>query len=104
MKKLVKKPVTVEKVVEKITQMEESIEDQPGGLETLLGKRVFIMCSYFYTGVLTGVNGVDVELSEPELVYETGSWAKKSFASSEKLPTDKLNIRTASIESYFEMK
>lgn len=103
MKKIVKKPVTVEKIVEKVTEERSEVVEVDGGMETLLGKKVLVLCNYFYHGTLSGVNGKCIELSQPGIVYESGSWADNNWKDLQKLPTEKLYINVDSIESYFEV-
>lgn len=70
------------------------------GLEALLGEKVQVWCvNYIYTGILAGVNEHDIELTQAQVVYETGSLAG--------LPKDAQAtfngvwfVRTSAIESY----
>lgn len=76
------------------------------GLLNLLGKRVLLMCSnWFYCGTLTGVNTQCVELTDPEIVYETGDWAeaKTKWKFSQKLPAKTCFVGVSFIESYMEL-
>lgn len=57
------------------------------GLVGLLGERVLLMCnSYFYTGILEGVNQSCVLLKNPSIVYETGDWSASKFKDAQRLP------------------
>lgn len=101
MKKIKEVPVVTEKVVEKVTSMQSSIVEEDGGLITLLGKVVnFHCCNYNYQGVLTGVNTSDIELTNAQVVFETGAYTSKEVKYGEKIP-GKLFIRTSAIESYW---
>jgi hypothetical protein len=79
------------------------IEEVQGavGLDSLLGEEVLLICSaYFYAGKLTGVNETFVQLDDPVIVYETGSWNSKGYSNAEKLHTKRFFVQRASIESY----
>ena len=79
------------------------IEEVQGavGLDSLLGEEVLLICSaYFYTGKLTGVNETFVQLDDPAIVYETGSWSSKGYGTAEKLHTKRFFVQRAAIESY----
>ena len=85
--------------MKKLREIVEVTEDV--GLEGLLGNPVLLICSaYFYTGVLSGVNDTFVELEEPSIVYETGSWSSKGYSNAEKLHCSKLNVMRQAIESF----
>ena len=87
--------------------MKKLVEEISGeGLESLLGETVILFCmNYFYTGKLTGVNTDDVILTNPEIVYETGSFAEDGWSDAQRLSfCDELYVRTASIESYGKVK
>ena len=71
------------------------------GLQALLGENVLLMCAnYFYTGKLTGVNDSFVELTDPSIVYETGSWSDRKYTNAEKMHTSKWYVQTAAIEAF----
>lgn len=75
------------------------------GFEALLGERVTLLCAnYFYTGKLLGVNDDCVLLGEPSIVYETGAWTEKGWKDAQRLPTDRLYVQRASVESYGLLK
>lgn len=81
--------------------MKRLVETTGEGLEGLIGESVLVMCSnYFYHGKLVGVNEKDIVISDPHIVYETGSWDEAGFSDSQKLPTKEWLIRTEAIESY----
>lgn len=104
MKKLVKTPKVVEKVVEKVTEEVSEVVEVDGGLLTLLNKKVmFIQSNYNYYGTLTGVNGREVELTDPYIVYETGAWSNPAWKDAQKLPTDKAYLAISANEVYFEV-
>ena len=83
-------------------KMKRVIEtDEQSNLEKLLGKKVLIMCSnYFYTGTLSGVNDVFIELTDPAIVYETGEWSNRDYQTVENMHTDKWNVSISHIESF----
>ena len=105
MKKIKETPIVEKRMVEVETIVgvrTETVEEE-GGLSTLLGKNILLICmNYFYYGKLTGVNGT-VELENPYLVYETGSWSANKFANAEKLPSNKLYVKLEAVESYLEV-
>lgn len=104
MKKIIKTPKTVEKVVEVVVEETSEIKEMEGGPVTLLGKEVYISCSsYAYVGTLIGVNDKFLEVENPSIVYETGPWMNKDWKDAQKLPTDKLIIFQIQIESLFEV-
>ncbi len=75
-----------------------------GSYDSLLGKYCYIRCcNYAYSGTVSAVNGVVLEISNPEIVYETGTWSAKKWANAEKLPTNVLKLSFASIEAAFEV-
>jgi len=78
------------------------VEEVSGeGLEKLLGEKVLLMCgNYFYAGILEGVNSDCVLLKDPQIVYETGEWSAKTYATVEKLPAAQWYVQRAFIESF----
>lgn len=85
-----------------VEQVIEDISDE--GLYTLIGKRVTLFCaSYFYTGVLVGVNESSVKLEDAGIVYETGPLTDNEWADMQRLP-GAWYVRVASIESFGILK
>lgn len=79
-------------------------EVEGAGLISLLGQRVTFYCmNYFYTGDLTGVNEVCVELSNPSIIYETGPHNTKEWKNAQALPNT-LYVMMSAIESFGVMK
>lgn len=75
------------------------------GLESFLGKKVLIIAqSYFYSGILTGINSTCVLLEEALFVLETGDFAKSGYDYAEKVPGGKCYVQKSSIEAFFEAK
>ncbi|MDE1766537.1 MAG: hypothetical protein KGI27_09765 [Thaumarchaeota archaeon] len=71
------------------------------GLQSLLGEKVILLCNnYFYAGTLTGVNETCVQLTDPEIVYETGEWTAKKWANAQAFPAKELYVQTAMIEAF----
>lgn len=100
MQRLVKSP-SMRQVV--VTEDVFEVKEVDGGYIDLLGKLVIVMCdSYIYTGKLTGVDALCIELIEPCIVYETGPWNASKFSNVESLPAPTLLISTSKIESMFE--
>jgi len=78
--------------------------DLKEGLEKLLGKRITLFCCrYIYTGTLVGVNDACVLLTDPGIVYETGSFDTDQWKDMQKLPHD-WYVQISSIESFGELK
>lgn len=85
--------------------MKKIVEVSDEGLEGLMGDVVTLFCAnYFYTGTLTGVNSTCVQLTDPSIVYETGSWANSDWENAEKLPTKSLYVQCAAIEAFGVLK
>jgi hypothetical protein len=104
MKRVKTSPVQVERVVEKVIEQKSEIVETEGGMITLLGKQVLFHCmNYNYTGKLIGVNLTCVELEDPSVVFETGSYNAKEIKLSEKLPNN-LFINISTIEAFWEVK
>ena len=86
--------------MKKIIQVTE-VENE--GLISFLGKRTFIVAqSYFYEGILTGVNDTCVLLEDANFVLESGDFTKDKLAYAEKIKSGKIYISVSHIESFFE--
>ena len=85
--------------------MKKIIEEKEGeGLEKLLGECITVFCvNYIYTGKLTGVNETCILLTDPSIVYETGSFSDKHWKDAQVLPND-WYILINSIESFGVLK
>ena len=80
--------------------MKKLIEVENGGLLSLLDENVLVFCvNYIYTGKLTGVNDDCIQLSDAQIVYETGDFQQAGFKDAQPLPTSEWFIQLASIES-----
>lgn len=85
--------------------MKKIVEVSDEGLEGLLGEKVTLFCAnYFYTGTLSGVNHTCVQLTDPSIIYETGSWADSDWKNEEKLPSQSLYVQCAAIEAFGVLK
>ena len=86
--------------------MRKIIEQVEGeGLEKFLGERITLFCAnYIYTGKLSGINDTCVLLTDPYIVYETGSFTESGWKDAQKLPTDEWYIQVSAIESFGKMK
>lgn len=83
--------------------MKKLVEVNDEGLVGLMGKRVTLMCmNYFYLGTLEGVNDHDVLLTDPSIVYDTGSWTGK-YSDSQRLHGDSVYVRLSAVEAYGEL-
>lgn len=78
------------------------VEEVDGeGLIGFLNKRVLLMCSsYFYEGILEGVNASFVKLTDAYIVFETGPFTDKSYKDRQKLSSSEWYVTTQSIESF----
>jgi len=80
--------------------MKRLVETTGEGLEAYLGQKVTLFCLvYIYTGVLSGVNEHDVELTDPFIVYETGELNSGDWKDAQQLPSPHY-VRTSAIESW----
>lgn len=76
------------------------VEVENEGLMALLGENVLIFCAnYFYAGKLTGVNETCVQLTDAQIVYETGGLCEKTYKDAQKLPSV-WYVQTSAIESF----
>ena len=74
------------------------------GLEALLGENVTIFCmNYIYAGTLVGVNSSFIKLENASVVYDTGAFSKKDWATAEELP-GAWYVQNSSIESFGLLK
>ena len=77
------------------------VEVDGEGLVALLGERVLLLCAnYFYTGKLIGVNDTFVQLEDPAIVYETGSWLDAKMKDEQHLHTKQWYVSRSFIESF----
>ena len=85
--------------------MKKIVEEKEGeGFEKLLGERVTVFCAnYIYTGKLMGVNETCILLTDPSIVYETGSFSEKHWKDAQSLPHD-WYILVNAIESFGVLK
>ena len=105
MKKIVKTPVLVEKIVERVTEeRSEIVDDKTSVWDGLLGKEICIFGAvYIYSGTLSGVNGDTVMLTNTSIVYETGAFSDKKWKDAQKMPANEVMIQKAMVESFFEV-
>ena len=90
--------------MKKLAEVIEVIEVESEGLIGLMGERVTLMCmNYFYAGTLGGVNDTCVLLTNPSIVYQTGSWSEKNYEDEQSLPSD-LYVQISSIEAFGRLK
>lgn len=85
--------------------MKKIIEEKEGeGFEKLLGEKITVFCAnYIYTGKLMGVNETCILLTDPSIVYETGSFSEKHWKDAQALPHD-WYILVNAIESFGVLK
>lgn len=85
--------------------MKKLVEVEGSGLDGLMGEVITLLCCrYIYTGKLVGVSDDCVELENPSIVYETGSFDNKDWADAQELPHKTFFISRQSIESFGVMK
>lgn len=71
------------------------------GLESLLGKRVLLMCAgYFYEGKLVGLSETTCKLEDPSIVYSVGAWSNKDYLDIQKLNKPTWYVQIGLIESF----
>jgi hypothetical protein len=79
------------------------VEVENEGLMSFMGERIFIVAqSYFYEGVLSGVNNTCVLLEDAYFVLESGDFTKNTITNAEKICNGKLYVQCSSIESFFK--
>jgi hypothetical protein len=75
------------------------------GIAELLGERITLFCwNYIYTGKLVAVNGEEVTLEDPAIVYETGPFNEKNWKDAQSLPEKQWTVCMQAVESYGVMK
>jgi len=80
--------------------MKRLVETTGEGLEAYLGQKITLFgLVYIYTGVLSGVNECDVELTDAKIVYETGELKSGEWKDAQLLPSPWF-VRTSAIESW----
>ena len=80
--------------------MKRLVESEGEGLVAHLGEKVTLFgLVYIYTGVLSGVNDFEVELTDAKLVYETGPLASGDWKDAQTLPSP-WSVRLAAVESW----
>jgi hypothetical protein len=101
MKKLIE---TKKEVV--MQEAESKVVDTDGGLLTLLGKTVLFHCmNYGYIGRLMGVNTLDIELHDMQVVFETGAYTSSKMKDAQKIHGSGVGfLKLAAIEAYWEIK
>lgn len=86
--------------MKKIIQVTE-VENE--GLEAFLNKKIFVVCrSYFYAGILTGINSECILIEDARFVLQSGSFEGSKFDESEKVKGGKIYVSKNAIESFFE--
>jgi len=69
----------------------------------MMGETVLLICSaYFYHGKVEALSDVEVELSNPGIVYQTGDWADEGFEDKQNLPGN-VFIKLHAVESYVQI-
>ena len=73
-------------------------------LTPFVGKNVTVGCNFIYYGVLKSVDEDTLTLSNPKMVYDTGSWSDKDYKLEEEMPSDEVVIFISKIEFFGELK
>lgn len=80
--------------------MKRLVDTDDGGFAACLGDKICVYCGvYIYAGTLSGVSDDHVELTSPEIVYETGKLDEGAWTVAESLPSPWRVMRGA-IESW----
>jgi hypothetical protein len=92
-----------EEVAEKIDELvsgEDSTEVE--SFDDFVGKKLAFQCArYIYFGKVEKVNSVFIELSEAQIVFDTGEFSDKSASDAQNLPKKKVYLLRQSIESCY---
>ncbi len=81
------------------------VNDTEEGTISLIGKKVLVTCArYAYAGILSGVNDVEIMLTDPAVVYETGAWTAPEWKDAQKMGVKKIYIQRGAIEVVVEGK
>ena len=86
--------------------MKKIVEEIEGeGLVKLLGQRVTVFClSYFYNGILKGVNDSCLLLGDPKIIYETGAWSDSDWKDAQAMGIDEIYVQISAIEAFAKTK
>jgi len=76
------------------------VESNETALESLAGEVVTFYCvNYFYSGKLVGINDTCVELENPRVIFDTGSYKEKNWKVAEKLPNN-IFVQLSAVEMF----
>ena len=80
--------------------MKRTVETDDGGFDAVLSMKICLFCGvYIYTGTLAGVDADHLELTDPQIVYETGSLTEDDWTDAQSLPSP-WRVMRQSIESW----
>ena len=89
-----------EEVADKIDELvgnEEVVEVD--SISDFIGEKLAFQCArYIYFGKVKKVNEVFIELSDAEIVYDTGEWSSSEASDTQKSPKGIIYIMRQSIE------
>ena len=92
-----------EDIAEKIDELvkgDESIEVE--SLDDFIGKKMAFQCArYIYFGKVEKVNSVFIELSDAQMVFDTGEFSDKTASVIEYLPKKKSYVMRQAIENIY---
>ena len=92
-----------EEIAEKIDELineEEVVEVE--SLDDFIGKKLAFQCArYIYFGKVEKVNSIFIELSDAQIVFDTGDFSNKEASEAQNLPKKKVYLMRQSIETVF---
>jgi hypothetical protein len=92
-----------EEIAEKIDELvggDDVIEVE--SLNDFVGKKLAFQCArYIYFGKVKKVNETFIELSEAEIVYETGEFSSSTASDIQNMPKNKMYLMRQSIEAIY---
>jgi len=82
-------------------KLAEIVEVEGDHLAAALGQKVLIFgVRYNYSGVLTEVTDKFLKITEAVIVFDTGDFAAKSWATAETPKSSEIHVNIAAIESW----
>lgn len=92
-----------EEIAEKIDELideEEVIEVE--SFDDFVGKKLAFQCArYIYFGKVEKVNSVFIELSDAQIIFDTGDFLNNKADDAQNLPKEKVFLMRQSIETVF---
>ena len=95
-----------EEIAEKIDELvgsDEVVEVE--SFEDFVGKKLAFQCArYIYFGKVEKVNSIFIELSDAQIVFDTGDFSNNEASDAQNLPKEKVYLMRQSIETIFATK